>query len=342
MAQGFVRFRKIQVGKQSVIGTAVAATRVLPYRSLMVYDPQRTDPDVDTGTLAPTLAPYPVAPTVTMDGAEGPLAYNDLVVRLSAAGLPGGVTPTGNGLSGYTWTFQAADLTADTFDYYSVQTGDDTSDSAGAGTNAFGAVINVFSQSMDEGLGPWTVSDDWIAAGAVYGNRTAALNVDSTPEWVFGADTLIYRDIVAGAIGTTAITNAVRGATLTVNNNLDQKRYADGSNVRFNLSAFGRGLREITLDLVLEKTTQTIAMAATLDDPSVIMEYFKISSNSLELAGTVNTHRADIFLPMRLKSIDNGEIENNTNWTFHYTGYYDPTLLYSFRAVVLNSLSALP
>lgn len=341
MAQGFVRFRKIQVGKQSVIGTAVPAVRVLPYRSLMVYDPNRTDPDVDTGTLTPSLSPYPVAPTVAMDGAEGPLAFNDLVVRASA-GIKGGVSPTGNALAGYTWTFQASETTSDAFDYYSVQTGDDTSDSAGAGTNAFGAVINVFSQSMDEGLGPWTVSDDWIAAGAVYGNRTPGLSVDSSPEWAFGADTKFYRDIVPGAIGATPIDNAVRGATLTINNNLDQKRFADGSNVRFDLSAFGRGLKEITLDLVLEKTTQTIAMAATLDDPSVVMEYIKISTNSLELAGTVTTHKAEWFLPMRLMSIDNGEIENNTNWTFHYKGYYDETLAYAIKLIVLNSLAALP
>ena len=68
MAQGFTRFRKIQVGKQSVIGTAVPATRVLPYRSLVVYNPNRTDPDIDVGSLDPVLSPYPVAPEVTLPG----------------------------------------------------------------------------------------------------------------------------------------------------------------------------------------------------------------------------------------------------------------------------------
>ena len=66
MAQGFTRFRKIQVAKQTVIQTAVAATRVLPYRSLVVYNPNRTDPDIDVGSLDPVLAPYMLAPEVTL------------------------------------------------------------------------------------------------------------------------------------------------------------------------------------------------------------------------------------------------------------------------------------
>jgi len=341
MAQGFTRFRKLQVAKQTVIGTAVAATRVLPYRSLVVYNPNRTDPDIDVGSLDPVLAPYMLAPEVTLPGATGPLTFNDLAIRLSA-GIKGGVSPTGSAGAGFTWTFTAASLTADSFDYYSVQTGDDTSDSAGAGTNAFGAVINQFSQSMEEGLGPWTVSDDWIAAGAVYGNRTGALNVDANPKFVFGADTTIYLNSVAAAIGITPITAAVRGATLTVNNNLDQKRFADGSNTRFTLNSFGRGLREITLELVLEKTAQVIAEMITFDDTPTPNRYIKVTTNSTELAGTVTTCNSDIFLPMRLYEVADGEIENNANVTLTYKGFYDSTLTYAFKAIVLNSLSALP
>ncbi len=342
MAQGFTRFRKLQVGKQSVIGTAVPATRVLPYRSLVVFNENPTDPDVDTGTLTQTLPPYFLAPEVTLPGATGPLTYADQAIRLSA-GIKGGVSPTGNAVSGFTWTFQAADLTADSFDYYSVQTGDDTSDGPGAGTNAFGAVINQLSQSFDQGLGPWTVSDDWVAAGAVYGNRTASLNVSATEKYVFAADTKFYLNSVAAAIGATSLDAAVRGATLTINNNLDQKRFADGSNVRFTLSAFGRGMREITLDLVVEKTTATIAEFITLDDTPKPNRYIKIASNSLETAGSGGTTAyAEWYLPMRLYSADDGEIENNANWTFHYKGFYDATLGYSIKAVVLNDLSALP
>ena len=342
MAQGFTRFRELQIAKQSVIGTAVPTTRTLPYRSVVVLNPNRTDPDVDVGSLDPIIAPYATAQDVTMSGAAGPLTFDDLAIRLSA-GIKGGVSPTGNGVAGYTWTFQPASLTADSFDYYTVESGDDTAESAGAGINGFGGVVNQFAQTMPEDLGPWTVSDDWVFSGAVFGNKTSSVTVDANPKFAFGADTSFYLDTAAGAIGATQLVDAVRGASLTINNNLDLKRYANGSNTRFQLGAYGRGPRTIELTLTVEKTTATIAEAATLDDTPVPNRYIKISCNSTENAGSGGTKaKFDYFLPVRLISVTDGEIGGNANWTFTYHGFYDSTLQYAFKAVVINSLSALP
>ena len=342
MTQGFTRFRKIQVGHQSVIGTAVPATRVLPYRSLIVLDPGRVEPDVDVGSLDPIIAPYATALNVTMPGATGPQTFSDLPIRLDA-GLMGGVTPTGSAVAGYTWTYTAASLTADPFSYWSVQTGDDTSDSAGAGTNGFGGVINTFGMTMPEDLGPWTVSDDWVFAGAAYGNRTGALTVDANPIFAFGADTAFYLNSVAGAIGATQITDAVRGSSLTIGDNLDLKRYANGSNTRFQLGGYGRGARTIELTLTVEKTTAMIAEAVTLDDTPVPNRYVKVACNSTENAGSGGTKaKFEFFLPVRLVSVSEGEIGGNANYTFTYHGFYDSTLTYAIKAIVINSLSALP
>lgn len=342
MVQGFTRFRKIQVGKQSVIGTAVPATRILPYRGLINYNPNRTDPDVDVGSLDNILAPYPLGAEVTISGATGPLDYDNLAVRMSA-GVKGGVSPTGpTGGTAYTWTFTAASLTADPFDYYSVETGDDTSDSANAGSNGYGGVIDTLSEEMGEDLAPWTVSDDWVLANAVYGNRTGALTIAANPAWVFGADTAFYLDSNALAIGVTPLAAAVRGATLTITNNLDQKRYADGSNTRFALQAYGRGAREIELTVTVEKTTATIAEVATLDDATVPNRYWKIASSSTELAGTALPYSSNTFLPMRLFEVSDGEIGGNANWTLTYRGFYDSTLAYAFKRIIVNKLSALP
>lgn len=339
---GQTRFRRIQVGKQSVIGTAVAATRVLPFRGLMVYNPNRTDPDVDVGSLDPILAPYALASTVEMSGASGPLSFDDAAVRLSA-GLMGGIAPTGpTGVTAYTWTFTAASLTANVFDYYSVQTGDDTSDSAGEGTNAFGAVIDTFSEEGGEDLGPFTVSDDWVAAGAVYGNRTGSLTVDANPAWVFGADTEVYLNSTAGAIGTTKLAAAIRGVSIRISNNLDRKRFMDGSNTRFQLAAYGRGPREIEVRITAEKTAAVIAERITLDDTPVPNRYIEIRTTSTELAGTAIPYSYRRFIPARLFSVEDGEIGGNTNLTLVYRGFYDSTTTYAFKAIVVNKLSATP
>lgn len=339
---GNTRFRKIQVGKQSVIGTAVAATRVLPYRGLMVLNPNRTDPDVDVGSLDPVMTPYPLAQEVSMSGASGPLAFDDIPVRLSAA-IKGGVSPTGpTGVTAYTWTFQPASLTADSFDYYTVQTGDDTSDSAGEGTNAFGSVIDTFSEEGSEELGPWTVSDDWIAAGATYGNRTGSLSVASAPAWVFGADTEVYLDSAAASIGTTRLASSVRAVSIRIANNLDQKRFMEGSNTRFQLHSYGRGPREIEVRITAEKTAAVIAERITLDDSPVPNRYIEVKTTSTESAGTSIPYSYSRRFAVRLFAVEDGEIGGNTNLTLVYRGFYDTTLTYACRFVVVNKLSALP
>ena len=64
--QGFIRFRKHQVGvNQSSITSNVAATRILPYRGPIDYEPTRTQPDVDTGSLDPILPSFFGAVEVT-------------------------------------------------------------------------------------------------------------------------------------------------------------------------------------------------------------------------------------------------------------------------------------
>jgi hypothetical protein len=50
----------------------------------------------------------------------------------------------------------------------------------------------------------------------------------------------------------------------------------------------------------------------------------------------------EIFLPMRLFSVSEGEIGGNSNYTFTYHGYYDATLAYAMKFVTINKLSALP
>src|SRR3989337_4373364 len=90
--QGFTRFRKHQIGKQTTIGTAVAATRVFPYRGNLVIDPHWTDPDVDVGSIDPTLPPFRTAIDVTTS-LTGPLIYAEIPTILAAA-VRGGASPT--------------------------------------------------------------------------------------------------------------------------------------------------------------------------------------------------------------------------------------------------------
>lgn len=331
---GFVRFRKHQVGKQSSFSSNTPATRVLPYRGAIVVDPARTDPDVDIGSLDPILAPFN-GPTEVTGTWEGNLAFDD-APYLWAGAVKGGVTPTG--ATAKSWVFQAASLTADTFEYLTDYWGDDyTTDVIVGGSG----VIDSLEIGFGDDLSAYTVNADLVYANAEPASFTGGLTVDDTPQWVYGADTEIYLDTVYTAIGTTKLVDAVHGATFRVNNNLDRKRFANGSNTRFDLAGYGRGAREIEVELVLAKTAATVAEAQTLDDTPVPSRFIELKTTSPEIITGSTPYSQSIRVPVRLISRSDGEIGGNTTITLTYRGYYDANLGYALRVAVVNTLSSL-
>lgn len=334
--QGFRRFRKHQVGVQSAFGSNAAATRILPYKGAIVVEPNRTQPDVDTGSLDPILPSFRGATEITGSW-DGNAAFDDLPY-IYALGIKGGVTPTGS--TAKTWAFQAASLTADALDYVTEEWGDDvTSDVVEAGSG----VIDQFTLAFGDDLGAFTVSTQNVYARAAYGSLfTNGLTIDTNPEWVYGAHTVVYMDSTAGSIGITPIVDAVHNASFSVNNNLDRKRFANGSNTAWELAGFGRGPREVEFKLTVAKSAAMVAEAQTLDDTPVPTRYFDIKTTSTEvISGTATPYSNSIRFPAELISREDGEIENNTVITLTYRGKYDSTLGYALRCSVVNSLASL-
>lgn len=335
---GFIRFRKHQWGITSSFASNVAATRVVPWRGAIVVEPNRETPDVDTGSLDPVLSAF-LGPLDISSSVEGKSAFDDLPY-LYALGVKGGVT-AGGSATGRTWTYQAASLTPDAFDYVTDQWGDDVTDdiiTGGAG------VINEFSFEFGEDLSAFDVSADLFYARVAMGSNgfTGGLSVDASPEWVYGAHTVVYMDTVAGAIGTSPIVDAIHGASFSVNNNLDRKRFANGSNVGFNLAGYGRGPREVEFKITVAKTLATITEAQTLDDNPVPKRFFDLKTTSTEMvAGGSTPYSNSIRFPAELVSRSDAEINNNSVIELTYRGLYDATLGYALRCAVVNSLATL-
>jgi hypothetical protein len=336
---GSTRFRKHQVGAQTVLGTAVAATEVVPFSGDIDVNPNLTLPDVDVGSIDPLLPPFAAALDITGSW-TGPLPYNNLT-DIFSYGLKGGVTPTGGGAA-KTWTYQAASLSADSFDVFTDEYGDDTASSI---IKAYGGLLNTWTIQFPPDLGAWTVDTGNVYAGATLGSSfTGSLTADTNPTWVYGADTQVYVDTTPGAIGTTEWSPSVAGvhnASIACNNNLDLKRFASGSNTRFVLAGYGRGPREITATITTAKTTATVAEAVTIDDGPPALRYLEFRVTSPTIITGTTPYSLSVRLPARLQSVAQGEINTNTAYTFTYRATYDSTLTYAIRAVTVNSRATL-
>lgn len=333
--QGFTRFRRNLIGKQASFSSNTPATYALPFGGPIEVNPNRTIPDVDMGSIDPILAPFN-GPTEVTATTEGNLPFNP-AAYLFAASVKGGVTPTG--ATAKTWVWQASSLAADDFDYFTMYYGDDFASDVISGGSG---VIDSLELSFGEDLSAFDVSADWVfARGVLCTGFTGGITADNAPTWEYGADTEVYLNSTAATIGTTKLTDAVHGATFRLNNNLDRKRFANGSNTRFELAGYGRGEREIEVELVLAKTTATVAEFCTLDDTPVPNRYIEIKTTSPEIITGSTPYSQSIRVAARLMSRSDGEIDGNSTVTLTYRGFYDATLGYALRVSLVNTLASL-
>lgn len=335
--QGFTSMRSWALGKQSAHGTAVAPSLAMPWGGVLEVDPQWQDPEgVDVGSIDPVLAPFRTNLEITAP-LSGPLDYNRLPL-IAAAAWRGGVSPTGAGAA-KTWTHQALSLTATTLDEFSGQWGDDVTSE---GFRFWDGIIESVELSFDETLGPWQASLSW-RFGSVNPRVTpvAGLLLSSNTPWVFGADTALYIDSTAAGIGSTQISDALRGATITIENQIDVKRFANGSNTRFAVAGYGLTSRSIRASFTFDKATGIVGSSGELAkwlsaDPT--QRYLKIAATSqATIPTTATAYSWDLRLSGDWRTRSDGETGGNATVTLELVGRYDATLGYPlYQAVVCD------
>jgi hypothetical protein len=348
--QGFTRFRKHQWARQgsNTVTTPVnPATRVIPLSGVPSVNRNVTFDDLDEGSIDPIQAPWLGAVDAT-ETLTGVTTYNDvawyLVLALKYA------APTGGGTA-KTWTITPASLTADPVDLITEEFGDDV---VTDWFQLFGGTAETLTLSGEVGTTPVetslglrfagfksTGSTDNPVTGTV---PTPALTVDPTPNRIFLDDAQIYINDTAGAIGTTQITDALGSFELSINNTLDQKRYANGSNTRFQIAAYGRGEREITLTAQWHKQSTIVGTGSESDDWSAntpTKRFVELRFTSPEIITGSTPYSLSLRGALYYTTREDTEINNNTTVTLTGRFVYDSDLTYAFRAVVVNDLASL-
>lgn len=312
-------FQRLQASIETVArGTVVAAmTRWLPVLQnggiSVTYSREREDVPEQLRSFQGDRDTQILAESVTFV-IESRLAFEEVPWWLSLV-LKGGAatrigTTTGSTPPGYTYTITPTDTTDD-LDTFSFKHGD--------GATAYSykrGVINTMTIRCNPNAGgeaSWRITLEGMAL--FIGTTTFDAPADITRTMVPSLGSKLYLD-TASAIGTTQITNLVRNFSITVNNNIEEKRFIDSGVAAH--TDFGRGLQRVTGDFTMEHTADTYFALHRANTNTKL----RFESTGANIGATPTTdYRIRIDIPQaKLDSPSESYVGNNKVFTYPFLG----------------------
>lgn len=350
--QGLVRLRKHQFGWQgTTIGTPVAAKRAYPFSGVPSVDLQWTDPEVDQGSIDPVTPPYQGGGDFTASLDDPALKYNNLPLMFGAA-LAGTTAPTTTGDS-ESWQWEPDSLSPVPRDVFTYEFGDDVvTDWYQLGDGLLETLTITGTRDPD---GPLTASMSWrFGSMASSGSTdrpdspavpTAGLDVATDDIMVYLKDGAIYIASDPDDLGTSQISDALHAFTLTITNEYDQKRYANGTQ-SFDIDDYGLASRSIELECRFAKTSDIVGIGSESDawmsDDSV-NRYIQMIFTSTAIANSPATpYSWEFTSPMRYYTREEDAEGGNTIVVLTAHAFYDPAgdpdPISVFETTVVNTI----
>ncbi len=321
---------KAQGGIEATRGTAVAATRILPYDMSFTYNPNWRNLESarrGTGTLFNVYETAVGNVDVTGSLTDDSASYDDLQWHLSH-GLKGDVTTTQLALgppAANQWVF-TADASADNLRSSTTEIFDQT--------QAFEyerTMYNSWTMTLAENSG-LTFTADLIAKNETAAPITGGLAVVQR-EAITDTGWELWMD-TTGAIGATAVANRLIGFDLTCNNNIHSKHFRTDAGGA--AGAIGRGIREITGSITLEYTSaaQYNEFKAGTD------QKIRLRKQGSVITGT-ERKRIVIDLYAQFSGRDRGDREGNIIETLNFWGKYNATAGTDLSITLVNKSTAI-
>jgi hypothetical protein len=351
---GLTRLRRHLMGRQAAFGTAVAGTRAYPFSGVPVPDLNWTERGGDFGARIIVAAPYRGIPNLTANLTDDGLNYNDLTAQLSAV-LGGAVTPSGAGTA-QTWDFLPDYMTSGTPDVYTYERGSDTDGTGGNPNDWFqyrdGILTSLVIDSPDDGRGILSSTMNWLFGFARYAgdsddSLTSVPSItdvpDTNPTPMFLKDAKVYVNTDPSDIGGYQLTDSVHKFTLTITNEIDQKRYVNGSQA-FDLDDYGMGMTTIEASMVYAKTADTVGSGSESDawfSELAVDRYLQVAFESVAEAEAGIPYSWMFSMPMRYYTREDGAIGGNETVTLLGRAFLEPTVLeYAFSTELVNTLAS--
>jgi cellulase/cellobiase CelA1 len=253
---GATQLQRIQVGPETVKGTAVTTGKVLTGIKGQIADMSElktVQNDYQTGLMTGSDQGAPVFVSDVFEVAlDGDFTPENGAYLLNAAW--GSATPaTTASVLTAAWTFAAPTTAINSPKTLTVQTGDNTEQLKGS----YGLITDFEIKGA--------VNDVWKFTGKLQGRSVSAASTGFDSATALAATPLqtnmtkVFMDAASGTVGTTQLTATVREFSLKPKSGFHHKQFQDG--VLYPTSD-GQAKPEATLDLVLEYNSNAIGLRA--------------------------------------------------------------------------------
>jgi hypothetical protein len=330
--------QKIQAGLESTRGTNVAATRVVYAQGAASYERSLQ-------TFVDTTGTYEARRRTTYGRQSVGMTFTDLATFEDLPwwfqlAIKGGVAGVGDGGSpiAYAYTFVPSlatdDLKSATVEFN--HTGN-VYESGQVMVNTW--TLRGDSDSDDEP--GWMFEAECMARDWATSTFTGALT-DRTTEVIKARGTKLYIDDAGGTIGTTQVTGRLISWSITGNNNVQMKAWAEDE-TSMAANKVSRGERTLDAQITLEFDSD-----AEFDDyrtaGAPVQKLVRLESEGSEIhaGGTPQDKRLRFDILGYWSAAAFGERTGSRIITLSLAAYYDATAAKSFSAEVYNALITLP
>lgn len=327
------RIRELnQAGLETTRGTNVAATRKVYADITKNYNRPPTEFVDRSGTYAGRRRIAYGRPVISF-AATDLMTYEDapwwfqLAIKGGVAGVTDGGTPPA-----YTFAFTPS-LTTDDLKSITLEFNE-----SGNPYESGQVMVNSWTIRIDpDNEGGWMFDAELLARDWTTTTYTGAIS-DRTTEVIRAPGTKMYLD--TATLGSTQLTGKLISASVTGNNNLHMKAFAedDGS---WAANKVGRGLRRFDAQFVLEFDSDTQFAQYRSSTPTEV--FIRLEREGTQIHGTsVTNKRIRLDMNGYWSTISWGDREGNIIATFGFSAYYNATSGYDLKAEVVNALSTLP
>jgi len=312
-----------QIAKETVVGTAVPATRRMYWTEPVLTAERDPRPHRFATRTRDNVRGFTQGPLMTAGSFSFPMSADEIVEPL-LMGLQGGVTPVVSG-AGQKWTFKAS---GSTIDAASIEYNDGANTWQGAGYYVDQLTID------GSANGECTVSCDLFGMDLVTGTLTPALT-ERTPRFSEGWETKVY----LGAFGTSppvsALAATVVNWNIQIQNQLARKFFADDVNRTGGITI---GEFEISATITLEAATAN-AITAFNDWKAGTKKQLMLEFGNNELIGAgPEKYVVRVELPGAWSTMDLSQTDENTRvYQADYAYVYDPTLAAGLQITAINA-----